>query len=247
MTKLNQIVAVVKGKKSQAKEALTSVYHSLQKRELFDGHSRHYESLEENGEELPEEQVKLRYDVPTAIHEAKEALSDLLNVTAIQDWGNTHAVADVVVDGNVLMKDVPATYLLFLEKQLDDIGSLVNKLPVLDLAYDWKKDSNRGCYSTDQFKKNRTIKRDHYKEVSPATEQHPAQIAKVTEDVHVGTYTTVKFSGAIPADEKKDMLRKVRKVKEAVKFAREQANLTEVDNGMDVANPVLDYVFTSVD
>ena len=48
----------------------------------------------------------------------------------------------------------------------------------------------------------------------------------VTEDVPVGTWTAVGFSGAIPVDKKRAMLERVEALQKAVKFAREAANNT---------------------
>ena len=62
----------------------------------------------------------------------------------------------------------------------------------------------------------------------PATEQHPAQTQLVTEDVTVGTWNTVKYSGAITVQRKKQLQRKIRDLIKAVKFAREKANGHEV-------------------
>ena len=45
----------------------------------------------------------------------------------------------------------------------------------------------------------------------------------------VGTWTTTQFSGAIQADEKAAALVRVKKLKDAIKFARESANLQDVE------------------
>ena len=55
MTKLNQIVAVVNGKKSRAQKQLTEVYKKPQKPGLFEGISRTYQPSDEEGETLPAE------------------------------------------------------------------------------------------------------------------------------------------------------------------------------------------------
>lgn len=61
-------------------------------------------------------------------------LTRLFDVTATKDWANRTAAADVVVDGTVLLAQVPVPYLLFLEKQLTDMHTFVRKLPVLDAS-----------------------------------------------------------------------------------------------------------------
>jgi len=75
-----------------------------------------------------------------------------------------------------------------------------------------------------------------------ATKEHPAQVEMYMEDVWVGTWTTTKFSGAIPVATRNAMLERVRKLTDAVKTAREEANGLEV-RGQKVGAAVLGYVF----
>lgn len=60
-----------------------------------------------------------------------------------------------------------------------------------------------------------------------ATDKHPAQTQLITEDVSIGTWKTVKQSGAIPVPRKKVLLERVDKLLKAVLVAREQANSVE--------------------
>ena len=62
------------------------------------------------------------------------------------------------------------------------------------------------------------------------------------EDVTVGSWRTVKFSGALAAQEKNEMLQRVRRLQESVKFAREEANARDVDQ-VHLGNKVFDFVF----
>ena len=75
-----------------------------------------------------------------------------------------------------------------------------------------------------------------------ATEHHPAQTQLISEDVVVGTWTTVKQSGAMPAPMKKRVLKRIETLANAVKFAREQANSIEADD-QKVGKEVFDYLF----
>ena len=52
----------------------------------------------------------------------------------------------------------------------------------------------------------------------------------VREDVTVGFWRTVKFSGALPAKRVNELLERVEKLQEAVKFAREEANNAETSD-----------------
>jgi guanylate kinase len=242
MAKLNQIIAVVNGKKTKTTKSVTDVYHNLQKPTLFEGISRTYRPSEEDGETLPPEKKLVQYKVQDAIREVREALTELWDVTATQDWANTKAVADVKVDGKSVLLKVPVTHLLFLEKQLTDLGTFVSKLPTLDSAEKWTFSQESDSYQSVESRTNKTKKvmRNHVK--AAATDKHPAQVDVFTEDVKVGEWSTIKFSGAITAKRKNEMAERVAKLAEAVKFAREEANNLEVEN-QTISAPILDFVF----
>jgi len=48
-----------------------------------------------------------------------------------------------------LLADVPVTYLLFLEKQLTDLRTFVDKLPVLDPSVVWLQDPSSGDWRSE--------------------------------------------------------------------------------------------------
>lgn len=244
-SKLNQIIAVASGKKTKSKDAVTEVYHKLQKATLFDGISRNYHPDDEDGERFPSENKNVQYKVRNAIDEAKAAWAELFDVTATQEWANCEARADVVVGGQVLLSQVPVTYLLFLEKQCVDLQTFVTKLPTLDPAETWQWNSNADCYSSAEHRttKSEKVMQNHIK--YEATDKHPAQVETFTRDKKVGEWATVKFSGAIPQTLKNSFLGKIAQVIDAVKCAREQANSIEVKN-VEVAKPLLTYLFDEI-
>jgi hypothetical protein len=75
-----------------------------------------------------------------------------------------------------------------------------------------------------------------------ATEKHPAQVEVYYEDITVGYWRTVKFSGALPAQRINELLARVERLQEAVKFAREEANNLEVEE-QKVGEKVFQYLF----
>lgn len=242
MTKLNQIVAIEKGVKSQAHQDLTAAHQRIQKADLLAGIARTYQPIDEEGEHLPPESKLVQVRTREVIADVKAALARLFDVTATKDVTNCSAKADLVVDGQTLAKDLPVTYLLFLEKQLAELKTFVSKLPTLDPAETWSFDETRDCYATAPAQTVRTKKVPRNHVLAPATDKHPAQVQMYTEDVVVGRWTTTKFSGALPAREVSDMLARLGRLLEAVQQAREAANLAAV---VDV-NPgaaILGYLF----
>lgn len=239
---MNQVIAVEKNVKSRALQDLTEAHHLLQKSALLAGISRTYRPKDEEGEQLPPEPTRVQLKSEEIIRKTSETLSKLFDVVATKDWANCKAKADVVVDGQAILRDVPATYLLFLEKQLVDLHTFIKKLPVLDASESWTFDQSADCWATEPVITTRTKKvpRNHVK--AEATEHHPAQVEVYYEDVTVGNWRTIKFSGALPARRVNELLTRVEKLQEAVKFAREEANNLEVED-VKTGEAILGYLF----
>ncbi len=243
MGKLHQVIAVLNGKKTRATAVLTEVYHKLQKVALFEGLSRRYTPIDPiEGEKFPDEKKVVQYTVDESIREVSDTLVDLFDTVAAQDCANCQAKADVVVDGQKLLSQVPVTHLLFLEKQLTDLRTFVSKMPVLDPAEEWHFDGAVDLWSTSPSEgvKTKKVPRNHVK--AEATDKHPAQVEMYFEDVRVGTWCTIKHSGAIPAKRRNEMLARVGKLQEAVKQAREEANVIDAPP-VSVGKSLLQYVF----
>ena len=226
MAKLNQIVAIEKGVKNTINREVTDMYHQLQKAALMTGISRTYTPKDDEGDKLPAEYTKVQVSAMDVVESASSRMVELFDITAVKDCTNQIAVADVVVDGKKLVEQVPVTYLLFLEKQLQDFHTIVKKLPVLDGSEDWTFDEGLGCYATAPSFTTRSKKvlRNHVK--AEATDKHPAQVEIFNEDVNVGMWKTVKLSGAVPATTVQKIITRIERLQAAVKFARESANET---------------------
>lgn len=242
MPKLNQIIAVEKGVKSKTQQDLAAVQRRLDKPALLAGIARTYQPKDEEGEELPPESTRVQVKAEDVLRDTAASLTRLFDVTATKDWSNRDARADITVDGTTLLSGVPVSYLLFLEKQLAELAASVRKLPVLDAAESWSLDPSTDSWKTEPVRTVRTKKvpRNHVK--AEATEQHPAQVEVYYEDIPVGQWTTVKFSGALPARRVNELLDRVEKLQHAVKFAREEANGVEVTD-QQVGDVVFGYLF----
>jgi hypothetical protein len=242
MARLNQIIAVEKGIKSRSFQELTESHQALQRTTQLAGISRTYRPKDEEGEQFPPESTRVQVKAEDVIRQTVESLTGLFDVTATKDWTNCKARADVMVDGRALLSQVPATYLLFLEKQLVDLHTFIKKLPVLDAAETWTFDASADCWATEpvQTVKTKKVPRNHVK--AEATEKHPAQVEVYYEDVIVGYWRTVKFSGALPAQRINELLARVEKLQQAVKFAREEANNIDAEE-QKVGEKVFSYLF----
>lgn len=244
-TRLNQIIAIEKGVKSQTARVETDLYHALEKKPLFAGLSRTYTPKdEEDGDQLPPESVSVQIKTEDVVKQLIEALTRLIDVVSTKDLANTSAKADVVVDAVTLLADVPVTTLIFFEKELEKLSAFIGRLPVLDPASRWTYDSNAGAYASAPVQTVRTKKVPRNHVLYDATKEHPAQVQTFTEDILVGTWTKVEFSGALPADQLAAISSRLDKLRTAVKFAREEANTTEVVD-VHYGADILSYLFTA--
>lgn len=246
MTKLNQILAIEKGVKTRTYGAITDIDKALAKQALVTGITRVYDKKDDDGEQLPPESTLVQVRVSDALRTITAQLTRQWDVTATKEWANRQASADIkLADGTVVATGVPVTYLLFLEKQLNDLHTLVGRLPILDPQYEWTWDANSNCYRTGAQQTHRTKKLTKVLVLYPATVEHPAQTQTMQEDEIVGFWNTTHLSGAIPAQDRQGMVERVEELKNAVKVAREAANDMTVDD-QTVAESILTYVFPKV-
>lgn len=240
--KVNQIIAIEKGVKNKAHQAITDVYQKIQKPDLVMGVSRKYTPKDDEGEKFPPEKKHVQMTVGGALKVVQAQMIELFDITATKDYANCTAAAPLVVDGQTLLDRVPVTYLLFLEKKLVDIYTLVSKLPTLDPAEEWHFDTSSAVYASEPSQTNKTKKVFVPLVLAQATDKHPAQVKKDFEDQVVGSWDTIKFSGAIPATEQQKLLERVEKLQRAVKFAREEANSCQAPD-VKVGEKVLGFIF----
>jgi hypothetical protein len=243
MPKLNQIVAVEKSVKSRVYGDFTELHKASQKAELFAGFSKNYRKRDEEGEDYPPESKRVQLEGGDVLTQVAKLMTELFDVTATKDFANCHALADVVVDGQTLVSSAPVPFLLFLEKQLTDLHTFVDKMPTLDPADEWQSDPNSGLFKTSSLATQRTKKVQKPVVLYDATDKHPAQTQLITEDVVIGYWDTVKQSGALPIPRKRELLDRLEKLSQAVKFAREQANDAEAEE-KKVGAAVFGYLFS---
>lgn len=243
-TTQSQIIAIEKGTKTRAERELTDAHHAFQKPEPISGIARTYSPFkDEDAERVPGESKRVQIKAEDVIARLSGTLADLFDIVATKDSTNCVAKADVVVDGKVLLADVPCTYLLFLEKQLVNLHTFVEKLPTLDPADAWQWDDGQACFSTPPAQTLRTKKEPRVITKAEATDKHPAQVELIYEDRPVGTWTTIKFSGALPQTRVDELTVRIERLQKAVKFAREAANSHEAVDRTGDGRKVMDYLF----
>ena len=233
MPKLNQVVAIEKGVRNTVDRDVTDLYHLLQKPPLLSGISRTYHPRDDDptasrGETLPPESTLVQVNASDVLVKASESLTRLFDTVLTKEAGNVSAKADIVVGTKTLAKDVPLPFLLFLERQLTDVHTVLKALPTHDPSERWTWNDSAGAWATEETRTARTKKIPRNHVLAKATDKHPEQVTVWNEDVVVGEWATVKFTGSVPAVRRAQLITRVIALSEAVKFARESANSIEV-------------------
>lgn len=249
MTHLHQIIAIERGVTADTETKISQIRQVLAiggERDPLTGLSRTYESRRgTEGDQLPSQVRRVQLTVPELLSAAQEQLTRLFGLKFTREYANCSARADVVVDGQALLTDVPAGFLLFLETQVAWlITNLIDKLPVLDPAEDWTADDPAlpsGVWKSSSRQTERTRKVPKFQIMVDPTPEHRAEIRQWDADEIEGYWTQVRFSGQLRQRDVQEMRNRAVKVLEAVRYAREEANTLEVTDRE--AGALLAYVF----
>jgi hypothetical protein len=242
--KLNEAVALARSAKTRVHGALTALHRESQKADLYAGLARTYQPVRDDAERFPDESRVVQQNSADVLAEVNRLLLERWNTEANVVAGNNEARADLVLlDGTVLLRDVPATYLLFMEKALEDFYTFTAKLPTLDPAETWTWDANRSVHASKPVETAKEKRVPKPLVLAAATDKHPAQVTTY-EDLEVrGYWTTTKLSGALPVEDKRVILLRVVELRDAVKTARERANQLTVTSWQP-ARTLLNFVLT---
>lgn len=240
---LGQVVAIANDTIKNTQRALTDIHRVTEKPELLTGRHREYQPVEDGGERLPHESQRVQFTVREAVTSIRGMLAELLDAVAARDYTNSQpeAVADVRVNGEVLVAKAPMTYLLWLERQVKDLETFARKLPVHDPSTEWDLIDPRGIYQSTPVVTTRSVQEPRANVVVPATATHPAQVQGWNENVVKGTWTTHHLTGSIPVTDQAALIDRIHTLQQALHVAREEVNRTEVVDPKPGAR-VLEYL-----
>ena len=160
MPKLHELLAVENSLENQANKVRTDLVSSFSsKRHLFEEKRIVFSPSEENSIEVTEQQSDIQSTVRKELDWIVPHLSKAIDASYQVAETNTQARADVVLeDDTILLKNIPATALLELEKRIAELHVLISSIPTLDPAKGFTFDSNRSIYQAREILKTRTRK-----------------------------------------------------------------------------------------
>lgn len=248
--KQHEILAVEKDREKVAKGVVQEGINTFSKKtEHFDGHVKTLTMFDASRQAEEDSNTETR-EVVTDVHQKLAHIgkyfSNWINVISIKEFTNTDIKADVVIEGQTIMTDIPATLLLTLENRLTLLRGLFKSAPTLDPGTSWTRDDSlegRKWKSLTPEIRDRTQKIVEPVVLYDATKEHPAQVKEYPRDVVVGQFSTQKYSGRITPREKSEMLERLDKLLEAVKIARTKANQGSA-SGEELGDTIWDYLVT---
>jgi hypothetical protein len=152
-------------------------------------------------------------------------LTPALDLSAAKDWANCHATADVIVGDETILRDVPVTYLLWLEHQLTEVLGFFRALQVNDPAKDWVWDPEDQSWRTREPEVRPSVEKGLKSLMLVEPTQYQAGQAQAVPDEHrTGVWKITKFSGAVSRERKARLVENAEALLGALRQARERAN-----------------------
>ena len=233
MAKLHELLAVEGDLEGVAKRILQetgSVFRN--KPNLFNGYHKELRMFDEDRQQdNTSETQNVTTTVPDRLEYTMEHLVKYWDAIYQKERTNQNACADLVVNGETIATDVPATFLLGMETRLKQLRQAVEQAPTLQPGVEWVPAPEQGPHihrTYDREERFKTEKTFNHKVLYEATQHHPAQIERWEENRNVGKYLTQTWSGAISSAKKQQYIDRVDQLIRAVKKARQRANTEPV-------------------
>lgn len=227
---LAQVIAAEAAARALVNKDLGALDKAAQKQDLFNGFSETYAPFSETAQEaesgakrLPARGNSVQLVAQAMLEEFLAAMSPAVDLALAKDGANCNARAAVTVEGEVLLRDVPATHLLHMEKVLADLATFIGHLPVQDPRESWSAQPDGTRATAETF----TV-RDEVKKVSlvlhEGNDKFPPQASIIEETTPVGRWTKVKYTGALAPEQKRELTRRVNLLRAAFRDALHEAN-----------------------
>jgi hypothetical protein len=244
---LGEVVAIEKAARQSANKSTAALFQDIQKPALVTGFSQVYvpDVLDPNGlNDKPPKGDRLQLRSEESLRELARLLTPAWDLTAAKDYANTEATADVIVDGvdEPVLHEVPVTYLLSLEHQLDEVISFLRALQVNTAAKDWEWRAEDLEYRT-RVPEIRLSEEKGLKSlvlIEP-TQWQAGQAQAVPDNKREGKWEITHFSGAVSRERKTQLVERAEALKAAVKQARERANRAGAPS-RDIGGPVFGFL-----
>ncbi len=249
---LHEVLAVEQDLKGNAERARTTTLDLFRaKHNQFTGLRRTFrpfaveEDAVDQGQERLEAETKLATTVANELDKALSIAASAITAGYQIDEANTRAKADIIVDGEVIVSDGPATFLLQLERRLRELRGLFREAPTFDPVRTWITDvdaDRKHVLKADAVVTIRKARTRKYNVMYEATAEHPAQVDVVEVDEPVGENRSYEWTGKLASAKKAALVERLDALVAAVKQARSRANTVAVNTEERIGKTVADFL-----
>lgn len=246
MAKMHQLLAVESDIAKTAEALATEAKATFSKADRFEGQVRKVDMFDDaRAKENTADTKAVTTTVDEKLAFVLPAIGRYYDALFQKERANQLAVADLIVGGKTIASQVPATFLLGMEKRLNTLRELVLTIPTLDPNLTWTENANlrKGVVQSQPIENYKTEKVVEPLVLYPATDKHPAQVKETSMDRNVGKITLVKHSGMWTVARKAQVLSRLDELIEAVKRARMAANDQEVPAGV-ISQAMINYLLS---
>lgn len=233
MGAIHELLAVEKDAEKETGTAINELVELFKKTPMFLKAHKSLKMYDDNvAPDFPEEFKEMSAKVLECLDRFKQVSGNYYDIIYQKGKSNQSAKADVIIDGVIIIKNVPVSVLLDLESKLSKARQVYESIPVLPAGNEWEKDESLGdgIYKlVHDEKTSKTEKTFKHKVLCEPTPHHPAQIEKWQETIVIGIYTKKIWCSMISASDKAKLLQKFDQLLIAIKKARQRANQTEAD------------------
>ena len=254
---LHELLAVEQEVKANAERVRASLIDTFRsKQSHFTGMRRTFrpfsvdEASGEAGGERLEAQTQLAKTVAEELDAALREVGRSIDLGLRLDEANTRARADIVIDGEVLVADVPATFLLQLERRLRELRAVFKEVPCYDPVRVWSVDPTADSKHVLRAEPVVTIRKQRtrkYNVMVEATPEHPAQVDIVEVDQPIGEIRSHDWTGMLSPGKKGALLDQLDRLLAAVKQARSRANTVGIDSERKMASTINAFLLAPLD
>jgi hypothetical protein len=252
--KLHELLAVEGDLEGLFKKILAETIVTFTKREdHFKGAHRKLEMLDaRRAGENDEEFFALTTTVADKLDYTSKPCIRYIDAILQKEATNQEAKADLIVDGETITEQLPATFLLGMESRLAKIREVYAKIPTLSPGVTWELDPDKGknvfrsknpetTFKTEKKFKVQVLYEAKFPKEGESGQSLPAQVEKIPETENVGRYTRTLWSGMMSTAEKSEKLARIDRLIRAVKKARQRANMQEQVK-VTIGKKLFDYI-----
>ncbi len=232
MSKLHELLSVEGDLEGNYTRILTETKTTFTKKaDHFFGMHRRLTLFADDAPEGLSDHKELTTTVNEKLAYQEDSVVRYFDAVLQKELTNQKALADIIIDGEQIAEQLPATFLLGLETKLKRVREVYEAIPTLPPGFKWVNDPTKGedVYAIDRPEETyKTEKKFKVQVLYDATKEHPAQVEKIPETENIGKYVKNTWSGMLSSADKSRLIGNIDKLIRGVKQARQRANRQDV-------------------